>query len=438
MGWRVLGWGWIVMAAGLSLARAEDRPPNIVLILADDLGCNDVGYNGRTSWKTPNLDRLAGQGMTARRGYAAAAVCCPSRAALLTGKSTIHCGVTKNNDDIPSGQTTIAEALKARGYATALFGKWHHGTPRVKGGSYVHPMDQGFDNFFGFTDATHAWEKFPTDLWEGRAKVAVTGHADDLFTDRGVAFIEANRARPFFLYLPLTSTHFNIEAPEEEVALHKGHFPEDKPERPIRATYAAMVTRLDRNVGRVLEALERAKLTNDTIVMFTSDHGATFETGNQGASVFHDSNAPFRGGKRTLWEGGLRVPFLVRWPNHVAAGSVSDQVQYSIDLFPTFLAASGAKDAPNDLDGVSLLPVWTKGEALPERTLFWEWRSEGGNQLAAMRGDEKLVITNGGKPELFDVKTDPAERQTLSALRPAKLKRLGEDLKAWLATEIQP
>ncbi len=435
---RGFGVGLILVAAGLSLARAEDRAPNIVLILADDLGHHDVGYNGRTTWKTPNLDRLAAQGLTAHRGYAAAAVCCPSRAALLTGKNTIHCGVTKNNDDIPSGQLTIAEALKARGYATALFGKWHHGTPRVKGGSYVHPMDQGFDRFFGFTDATHAWEKFPTELWDGRAKVPISGHADDLFTDRGIAFIEQNRDRPFFLYLPLTSTHFNIEAPEDEVALHRGHFPEDDPKLPLRATYAAMATRLDRNVGRVLEILDRLKLEKDTLVVFTSDHGATFEAGNQGASVFHDSNFPFRGGKRTLWEGGLRVPFLVRWPNRVPAGSVSDQVQLSIDLFPTFLAASGAKEFPNDLDGVNLLPVWTKGETLAERTVFWEWRSEGSSQLAAMRGDEKLVITNGGKPELFDVKADPAERQNISALRPAKGKRLGEELKAWLATEIQP
>lgn len=429
-----------LMLAGAGPAGAADRPPNIVLIYADDLGHGDVGFNGRKEWKTPNLDRLAGQGTTARRFYTAAVVCAPSRAALLTGKSTIHCGVSRNNDDLPSGQATIAEALKGRGYATALFGKWHHGAPKVKGGAYVHPLDQGFDRFFGFTDATHAWEKFPTELWDGRRKVPVSGHADDLFTDRAIAFAEEGRDRPFFVYLPLISAHFNIEAPAEEVAEHLANFPDDDPKRPIRATYAAMVTRFDRNVGRVLEALDRLKLADDTIVIFTSDHGATFEAGNQGASVALDSNAPLRGGKRTLWEGGLRVPFAVRWPGHVPAGAATDEVQHMTDLFPTLLAAAGAGagEMPGDLDGKSLLPTWTRGEKVPDRSLFWEWRSEGANQLAAMRGDEKLVITNGGRPELFDVKADPAERRNVSALRPQQVKRLNEELKAWLATEIQP
>jgi arylsulfatase A len=426
----------IVVTTGVS---AADRAPNVVLILADDLGYADVGFNGRKEWSTPYVDGMAQQGLRANRFYTAAVVCCPSRASLLTGKSTIHCGVTKNNDDLPAAQTTISEALKARGYDTALFGKWHHGAPREKGASYVHPMDQGFDRFFGFTDATHAWEKFPTELWDGREKKPISGgYADDLFTDRAVAFIAEKRDRPFFLYLPLISAHFNIEAPADEVAKHAGKFPGDDSKRPIRATYAAMVTRMDSEVGRVLKALAKAGLEKDTIVIFTSDHGATFENGNQGASVALDSNAPLRGGKRTLWEGGVRVPLVVRWPGHVKPGSVTSEVLHMTDLFPTIVAASGATGLPKDLDGRDLLPLWTADTPLPPRTLFWEWRSEGANQLAAMRGDEKLVITSGGRPELFDVKDDPAERKNIAALRPERVNRLNEELKAWMATEITP
>ena len=433
--------GWLGIAIAMVAATnvvAADRSPNVVLILADDLGVADVGFNGRKEWSTPNIDGLAKQGLTARRFYTAAVVCCPSRASLMTGKSTIHSGVTKNNDDLPASQTTIAETLKARGYETALFGKWHHGAPRQKGASYVHPMDHGFDRFFGFTDATHAWEKFPTELWDGREKKPSTGYADDLFTDRAVAFIEEKRDKPFFLYLPLISAHFNIEAPADEVERHVKTFPTDDPKRPIQATYAALVTRTDRNVGRILAALAAAGLEKDTIVIFTSDHGATFENGNQGASVALDSNAPLRGGKRTLWEGGIRVPFAVRWPGHVKAGVATNEVMHMTDVFPTILAASGASELPGDLDGRDLLPLWTADTPMPPRTLFWEWRSEGANQLAAMRGDEKLVITSGGRPELFDVRDDPAERKNLSSLRPERVKQLNEELKAWMATEITP
>jgi len=427
----------IAAAVGVGSTPVSDRPPNVVLILADDLGYADLSLNGRKGWSTPNVDALAKAGLNARRFYTAAVVCCPSRAALMTGKSTIHCGVSRNNDDLPAAQVTIAEALKARGYETALFGKWHHGAPRVKGGEYVHPMDQGFDRFFGFTDAVHAWEKFPTELWDGRARKPSEGHADDLFTDRAVGFITEKRDKPFFVYLPLISAHFNIEAPEDEVALHVKAFPDDDPKRPIRATYAAMVTRMDRNIGRVLKAIDDAGISNDTIVIFTSDHGATFEVGNQGASVIHDSNAPFRGGKRTLWEGGIRVPLVVRWPGHIPAGTVRESVQHMTDLFPTILAASGESSLPGDLDGIDLRAYWADGTPLPDRTVFWEWRTEGYNQLAAMRGDEKLVITNGGRPELFDVTSDPAERRNLSGLRPERIKSLNAELKSWLGTEVE-
>ena len=200
-----------------------------------------------------------------------------------------------------------------------------------------------------------------------------------------------------------------------------------------------MVTRLDRNVGRIIQALDDLGLAGQTLVVFSSDHGATFERGNRGTSNALDSNFPFRGQKRTLWEGGTRVPTLVCWPDHIPAGGTSTAVGKTTDLFPTFLAASGAPIDPSwHLDGINLLPIWTGKAQAPERTLFWEWRNEGSDQLAALRGPFKLVVTNGGRPELFDVAADPGERRNIVADHPELAQRLTADLNAWLATEVSP
>ncbi len=437
-------------------APAAERPPNIVLIFADDLGWGDVGFNGRTEWKTPHLDRLARQGTVFRRWYAGGVTCAPSRAVLLTGKYTIHNGAPGNQSDLPRGEVTVAEALKQRGYVTGLFGKWHHGRPRPGEQSYVHPLDQGFDEFFGFTNASHAWQKFPKELWDGRAMKPVSGYADTLFTDRGVDFLRRNKDRPFFLYLPYTNSHFNIEAPPGDVTEHKGTFTEKDPAKPLNATYAAMVTRLDKEVGRVLKALDDLGLAANTLVVFSCDHGATFEPNNQGTSAYHDSNRPFRGQKRTLWEGGVRVPGVVRWPGRVPAGRVSGEIVHMIDVLPTLLAAAGARPDPAwKVDGRSLLAVWAGREKAPERTLFWEWLAEGTFQLAAMRGDFKLVIPDralfetvrdpgaakaGGvsrQPELYDVATDPAERRSVYFEHQPLARQLQQELLAWLATETE-
>ena len=409
--------------------------PNIVLILADDVGWGDIGFNGRTSWRTPHMDRLAREGALLRRFYTGAVVCAPSRGVLLTGKYTIHNGVRLNNEDLPADQLTIAELLQQHGYTTALFGKWHHGAPRVEGQSYVHPIDQGFGEFFGFTDAREAWEKFPKQLWFGREQKPVEGYADDMFVDRAMQFIkaQADAQRPFFLYLPLISGHGRILAVSDELEKHAGRFEEADPAKPLNATYAAMITRFDTHVGRVMNLLDELKLSKNTLLVVTSDHGATFEVLNEGASFFHDSNAPFRGQKRTLWEGGIRVPAAVRWPGVIPAGTVLDQPMHMMDLFPTIAAAAGVAP-PSDLDGLNLLPAWKGEAALPERTLFWEWQSEGYNQLAAMRGDFKLVVTQGGRPELFDVVRDAAERRTLAPAQPKLAERLKTELDQWIAT----
>ena len=205
--------GVALSVSGLTADAAEGkRAPNVVMIVADDLGWGDVGFNGRTEWTTPNLDRLAKEGRVLERCYSAAVVCAPSRAAFLTGKYTIHSGVRRNDDDLPTEEVTIAEAIKPLGYATALFGKWHHGKPLAESAQYVHPMDQGFDEFFGYTDAVHAWEKFPTKLWEGREQIPVSGYIDDLITDRAIRFVAEHRQKPFFLYLAYVATHFGIAA----------------------------------------------------------------------------------------------------------------------------------------------------------------------------------------------------------------------------------
>src|SRR4051794_31810347 len=271
---------------------AAEPPPNIILIVADDLGWGDVGFNGRTEWSTPNLDRLARQGAVLKRCYAAATVCAPSRAAFLTGKYTIHDGVRRNDEDLPAEEVTIAEALKSRGYATGLFGKWHHGKPRGGKAHYVHPMDQGFDEFFGYTDAGKAWEKFPREVWDGRREVSVSGYFDDLVTDRALAFVKEHQTQPFFLYVAYIASHFNIAAPADEVDRHRGKLPEADPTRPLNATYAAMVTRLDHDIGRLVEMLDRLGLSQNSLTVFTSDQGATFERSNQGTSAALDSNRP--------------------------------------------------------------------------------------------------------------------------------------------------
>jgi arylsulfatase A len=431
--------GLLMAVTGITAHAADGkRAPNVVLIMADDLGWGDVGFNGRTEWTTPNLDRLAKDGRVLERCYAAAVVCAPSRAAFLTGKYTIHSGVRRNDDDLPNEEVTIAEAIKPLGYATALFGKWHHGKPLAESQQYVHPLDQGFDEFFGYTDAVHAWEKFPTKLCEGREQVPVSGYIDDLITDRAIRFVGEQRQKPFFLYLAYVATHFVIAAPADEVARHRGRFSEENPERPLKATYAAMVTRLDSNIGRLRKTLDQLDLTRDTFIIFTSDHGATFESGNEGTSASLDSNRPFRGQKRTLWEGGVRVPAVVFWPGQIAGGVRTRDVTHLTDLLPTIIAAAGGTVDPAwHVDGVNMLPVWTGKLAAPERTLFWEWCSEGYDQLAALRGQFKLVVTRGGKAELFDVEGDPAERRDISAHHPDLTKRLKAELAAWRQTETR-
>lgn len=419
-------------AAGPLVSLAQPRHPNLIMILADDLGWSDTGFNGRKEWTTPNLDRFAREGTVFDRWYTAMPLCAPSRACLLTGKYTIHNGVRTNTTDLPASETTIAEALKPIGYNTALVGKWHHGVLPDK--TFTHPLDQGFDSTFGYLDARHAWEHYPKTLWRGRDSVPVTGYSADILSDEASKFIQANRTHPFFLYLAFIEPHFLIEAPEEEVAKFRGKFKEKDANEPYYARYAAMIHRLDGAIGRVLKTLDQSGLADNTLVVFSSDNGATFEAGNKGASAYHDSNRPYRGQKRSLEEGGLRMPSAVRWPGHVPAGKRSDEVIHMTDVMPTFLAAAGAKPDPAwKVDGMDMLDVWTGKKRAPDRTLFWEWQTEGWTMMAAMRGDWKLLDIGSNK-FLYNVRSDPGERRTLGAEYPDIFKQLQSELSDWMAT----
>ncbi len=417
----------------------KKRPPNVVVILADDLGWGDVGFNGRKDWPTPNLDRLAKKGTKFNRWYTAAVVCAPSRAALMTGKYTIHDGVSGNNEELPRSEVTLAAALRRLGYRTGLFGKWHHGRPLPGEKAYIHPMDRGFDEFFGYTDAVHAWEKFPKKVWYGRElrDAPAGGYADTMFTDHAVDFVKRNKDHPFFLYLAFVAPHFHVQAPAADVKPFLGKFPEKDTAKNPNAHYAAMITRLDQEVGRLVALLDELGLGEDTLIVFSSDHGATFEVGNNGASAFHNSNRPFRGQKRTLWEGGIRVPGVVCWPGHVPAGKVSDDPVLMIDVFPSLLAAAGGRAEPAwKVDGQNLLPIWLGQEKAKERTFFWEWRSEKHYQLAAMRGPIKFIIPAlNAPPEMYDVVNDPAETRNIIAQHPELARELHQHLREWLATE---
>lgn len=364
--------------------------------------------------------------------YSGAVVCAPSRGVFLTGRYTIHTGVTTNGSDIPESETTMAEALKARGYATGLVGKWHRGRTQ----NWVHPNRQGFDYFFGFVDATAAHDYYPKEFWENGQTQANTGYATDRFTEKALAFIEANKSHPFFLYLAYTAPHFKIEAPADAVAHYKGWFEEKDAANPLNATYAAMVSRMDDGIGKVLDRLGRLVLDRNTLVVFSSDQGATFEPGNQGTADYHDSNYPFRGGKRTVNEGGVRVPLIARWPGRIPASTTAAVVAHAIDIFPTILAAaSGRPDPAWNLDGVSLLDEWTSGAKIADRPLFWEWRQEGSHALAVRAGDWKLIQL-GEVVELYDLRSDAAERRNLASAYRDVVSRLKGLLQNWIKSEV--
>jgi arylsulfatase A-like enzyme len=414
------------VAAG---AQMDPKPkkPNVVFILADDLGYGDLGCYGQRRIRTPHIDSLAAQGLRFTQAYSGSTVCAPSRCTLMTGKHTGHSASRGNRHPevpIPANEPTIAEVLKKAGYQTAHFGKWGLGGTD----SNSTPTERGFDEFFGFLNHQHAHQAYPDYIWEGRVETMLPKnwfyrkqqYLPDMFTERTLQFIDRQSGSdPFFVYLSQTVPHANNELQGIEVPDQGPYARENWPE--IEKNFAASITRMDSGVGRILDLLKRKNLENDTLVIFTSDNGPHKEGGHD--AEFFNSRGPFRGVKRDLYEGGIRVPTIARWPGHIAPGTTSDFACAFWDVLPTLAEAAG-QPAPAPIDGISLVPTLHGRAQKPHDYLYWEFH-EGGFQQAVRQGDWKLVRQLPQlKSELFDIRNDPGETRDASAAHPDVVARL--------------
>jgi arylsulfatase A-like enzyme len=420
-------------AAAMLGAQPPARKPNIVFILADDLGYGDLGCYGQERIKTPNLDRMAAEGTRFTQAYSGSTVCAPSRCALMTGKHMGH-GTVRGNMRPEAGLTenepTVASVLKKAGYRTALFGKWGLGGP----GTGSVPNTRGFDEFYGYLDQLHAHNCYPEHLWDNQNEAFLIDNwfngrkvfSNDLFTERSVKFIERQGDRPFFLYAPYTIPHANNEL--GRVQENGMESPDDEPYtsepwKPVEKTFAASITRMDRDIGKMLDALKRKGLDDNTLVIFTSDNGPHRE-GNHDPDFFR-SRGPLRGIKRDLYEGGIRVPAIARWPGKVPAGKASDAAWAFWDFLPS-AAELGGVGAPAGIDGASFVPALTGRAAGNSRTLYWEFHERGFHQ-AVRRGDWKLVRQGPQQRlELFNLAEDIGETRNLAADKPAVVRELEE------------
>ncbi len=440
----------------VNYAQTPSRP-NIVVILADDLGYGDIGVNGQKRIKTPNIDRLAKEGMQLTQFYAGTSVCAPSRSSLMTGQHTGHTYIRGNKEVKPEGQqpiadsvVTMAELLKKAGYTTAAFGKWGLGSV----GSEGDPTRQGFDQFYGYNCQALAHRYYPDHLWHNDQKIVLAGNQDlkqahdyapDLIQKQALQFLnEQTGKQPFFLFLPYTLPHAELLVPDDSLfAQYKGKF-DEKPfngadygpdaktggytsQAYPRATFAAMVARLDLYVGQLMASLKAKGLDQNTLVIFTSDNGPHTEGGAD--PQFFNSGGGFRGVKRDLYEGGIREPFLARWPGVINPGSKSDYMGAFWDLFPTFAELAGAKST-TPIDGLSFVSSLTgRGTQQKHDYLYWEFH-EGGGKQAIRQGNWKAVrlqvIQNPkGLVELYDLSKDPGETKNLAAQYPDKADELG-------------
>jgi len=455
---------WLIALVGIVLgsgqvAATDAKRPNIVFILADDLGYRELGSFGQEKIRTPHLDRLATQGMRLTQHYSGNAVCAPSRCVLMTGLHPGHAHVRDNRamkpegqEPIPDSTVTLAELLKAEGYATGAFGKWGLGGP----GSEGEPLRQGFDRFFGYNCQSHAHSYYPDYLWSDNKRIPlnntppIPGHAKlpdeadsadprsydqfkgqeyapDRIRDEALNFIDQHQAEPFFLYYPTVLPHVALHVPDRELqpyaelgwndppftAARGGYTPHFTP----RAAYAAMISHLDSDVGAILNRLKQRGLEENTIVVFTSDNGTT-HLDQEVDFRFFKSVGELRGLKGSLYEGGVRVPTIVRWPGHVEAGSKSDYVSGFEDWMPTLLNSIGAaKQVPSTTDGVNLLPLLTGHELLQRSFLYREFPNYGGQQSVRV-GDWKAVrqgMTRGNiDVELYDIAKDISEQHNVA------------------------
>jgi len=440
---RLLAAGGCVVALSLAGAadspqsRAQAAPPNILLIQADDLGYGDLSAFGQARFETPSLDRLAREGIRFNQYYAGSTVCAPSRTALMTGLHTGHAPIRGNRQGIALGpdDVTIATLLRRAGYRTAVIGKWGLGSP----GSTGQPDRQGFEYSFGFLDHTHAHRQFTDHLWRNAERIAVDvdhDYANDLFTRESVSFIERSDPRPFFLYLNYTVPHAELRVPEDSLKRFRGKFPEQPFSNPKadqtttgrddvsmgyrsqptpHAAFAAMIARMDRDIGTLTHVLKARGLERRTLVLFVSDNGPHQEGG--GDPVFFKSSGGLRGIKRDLYEGGIRVPMIARWTGTIPSGRSSEHVWAHWDMLPTLAETAGAT-IPTGLDGRSMSRA-LRGQAQPTHEFFyWEFHERGFQQAVRM-GDWKAVRLRKDAPlELYDLHTDPGEQHDVAAARP--------------------
>jgi len=426
----------------------EGSKPNIIYILADDLGYGDLGCYGQTRFQTPNLDKMAAGGMLFTQHYSGTTVCAPSRSSLMTGQHTGHTPIRGNKEWQPEGQwpmttdaVTVAEILKQAGYVTGAFGKWGLGFVGTEGD----PNLQGFDEFYGYNCQRLAHNYYPGHLWDNQQKVEIPENSGDKFEvyaphlihERALQFIEKNKDKPFFMFYPNVIPHAELLLPEENLAEFRGKFLPEKEfkgaepgsegfrEGPYgtqpesHAAFVAMVTLLDKQVGEVLAKLKELGLEKNTLVLFSSDNGPHQEGGAD--PDYFDSNGPLKGYKRDLYEGGIRVPMIAFWEGKIIAGSKSEHVSAFWDVLPT-LAELTELPTPENIDGISFLPALLGKEQKQHEYLYWEFHEKGGRK-ALRKGDWKMVQYDVFDPEkttteLYNLANDIGEENNLAAENP--------------------
>lgn len=470
---------WVLSGPGNAAEPSAVRP-NIVFIIADDLGYSDVGCFGQTKIRTPNVDRLAQEGVRFTQHYSGNAVCAPSRCVLMTGKHPGHAFVRDNRELKPEGQhplpadtVTLPKLLKQLGYATGGFGKWGLGGP----GSSGDPQQQGFDRFYGYNCQREAHNYYPTHLWDNQRRVELNNpqfsahqkfpaganpedpaayagysardYAPDLIAEQAVRFIRDHKSQPFFLFFPTTIPHLALQVPEDSLAEYRGAFPEEPylgdrsylPQRTPRAAYAAMVSRLDRYVGRLWQTVRDLGLDERTIIVFTSDNGPLYNRLGGTDTDFFQSAAGWHGRKGSLYEGGIRVPLIVRWPGRIAAGKTLGRLTGFEDWLPTLLELAGAPQAaPSQLDGISFAPTLLGQAQEPRPFLYREFPSYGGQQslhLGDWKGVRQGLLPRGknappsdSKLELYNLREDPGENRNVAAEQPEIVARIERILRA--------